>query len=87
MAEEGGLDRPLYCLDGIAVEGCDFVDVGQVLQPGGVIPVTVKSLLFAGAGADVPGTGEHRLQADEPGQREADGYAGIAISTSDSVRG
>ncbi len=52
LLEEVGCSRPVFCLDGITVEGCDFVDIGNVLQPGRVIPVAVKSLLFATAGRD-----------------------------------
>lgn len=59
--------RPVFCLDGIAVEGCDYVDIGKVLHPGEVVPVAVKSLLFANAGASEPPEGATVDRAAESG--------------------
>jgi ethanolamine utilization protein EutA len=47
LAEEAGLRRPLVVLDGIELASLDYLDVGPYLDPPGVVPVVVKSLLFA----------------------------------------
>jgi ethanolamine utilization protein EutA (predicted chaperonin) len=39
--------RPFVCLDNLALDELDFVDIGQQLLPAGVYPVVVKSLLFS----------------------------------------
>ncbi len=35
-------------IDGVLLKEFDFVDIGEVIQPAGVVPVVIKSLLFAG---------------------------------------
>lgn len=55
LTEEAGLRRRLIVLDGVELADFDFIDVGAYLDPPGVLPVLIKSLLFdaeAGAGAD-----------------------------------
>lgn len=47
MADEFGPSVPLLCLDHIATQPFDFVDVGRPVPPAGVFPVVIKSLLFA----------------------------------------
>ncbi len=47
LVEETGLKRPLVVLDGIELGSLDYLDVGQFLDPPGVVPVVIKSLLFA----------------------------------------
>ena len=37
----------MVCIDGISLQDLDFVDVGELIAPPGVVPVVVKSLLFA----------------------------------------
>jgi ethanolamine utilization protein EutA (predicted chaperonin) len=54
LAEETGLRRRLIVLDGVELTDFDFVDVGEYLNPPGVLPVLIKSLLFA---ADVGDAG------------------------------
>jgi ethanolamine utilization protein EutA len=51
LTEEAGLRRRLIVLDGIELADFDFIDVGEYLDPPGVLPVLIKSLLFA-SGAD-----------------------------------
>jgi ethanolamine utilization protein EutA len=51
LAEEAGLRRRLIVLDGVELSDFDFIDVGDYLDPPGVLPVLIKSLLF-GPGAD-----------------------------------
>jgi hypothetical protein len=35
-------------MEGIHVAEFDFIDIAQVVHPSEVVPVTIKSLLFAG---------------------------------------
>lgn len=46
LAEEVGLRAAVVALDELQLRELDFVDVGAVLHPAGVVPVVVKSLLF-----------------------------------------
>ncbi|WP_306395616.1 ethanolamine ammonia-lyase reactivating factor EutA [Telluria beijingensis] len=46
---ELGLDCGLVSVDGIALRELDFIDIGAVLEPSGVVPVVIKSLLFHAA--------------------------------------
>ncbi len=48
LHDELQLEGPLVSVDGIALRELDFVDVGEWLDPPGVVPVVIKSLLFAG---------------------------------------
>ena len=45
LGEELGADR-FICLDGLRAREFDYVDVGSMVSPAGVVPVVVKSLLF-----------------------------------------
>jgi ethanolamine utilization protein EutA len=47
LAEECPKRRNVFVLDGLQLFELDFVDVGEVLRPAGVVPVVVKSLAFA----------------------------------------
>jgi ethanolamine utilization protein EutA len=55
LIEETGLRRRLIVLDGVELADFDFIDVGGYLDPPGVLPVLIKSLLFA-SGADGDGS-------------------------------
>ncbi len=46
LKSETGLSGPLISIDGVQLQDLDFVDLGQFLNPPGVIPVVIKSLLF-----------------------------------------
>jgi len=37
---------PLLCLDGVTLHDFDFIDLGDILEPSGTVPVTIKSLIF-----------------------------------------
>jgi ethanolamine utilization protein EutA len=37
----------LVCIDGVELHELDYIDVGELIAPPGVVPVVVKSLLFA----------------------------------------
>ena len=41
------LARPLISIDGVQLKELDFVDIGELLTPPGVVPVVIKSLLFS----------------------------------------
>ena len=43
------LDWPgkIVCIDGVELHELDYIDVGELIAPPGVIPVVIKSLLFA----------------------------------------
>ena len=49
LHDELGLVGAVVCIDGIALRELDFVDVGEWLDPPGVVPVVIKSLLFPAA--------------------------------------
>lgn len=49
LHEELHLDGQLVSIDGISLRELDFVDVGEILEPAGVVPVVIKSLLFPSA--------------------------------------
>ncbi|MDB5748222.1 MAG: eutA [Massilia sp.] len=46
LHQELQLDGSLVSLDGVTLRALDFVDVGAMLDPPGVLPVVIKSLLF-----------------------------------------
>jgi len=43
------LDWPgkIVCLDGVELHELDYIDIGELIAPPGVVPVVIKSLLFA----------------------------------------
>ena len=41
------LDGKLVSIDGVQLRELDFVDIGELLDPPGVVPVVIKSLLFS----------------------------------------
>lgn len=47
LAERFAGARPVICLDGLTLSPLDFVDIGQVIEPSGALPVVIKSLLFS----------------------------------------
>jgi ethanolamine utilization protein EutA (predicted chaperonin) len=47
LSGELGVRRDLIALDGIELSELDYIDVGEYLDPPGVLPVVIKSLLFA----------------------------------------
>jgi ethanolamine utilization protein EutA len=52
LTEETGLRRHLIVLDGVELADFDFIDVGEYLDPPGVLPVLIKSLLFTSGAGD-----------------------------------
>jgi ethanolamine utilization protein EutA len=47
LHRELNLRGPIVSIDGVQLQELDYVDVGQLLSPPGVVPVVVKSLLFS----------------------------------------
>jgi ethanolamine utilization protein EutA len=44
---EMNLPGAIVSIDGVGLQDLDFIDVGQLLTPPGVVPVVIKSLLFS----------------------------------------
>ena len=42
-----GLERRVVSVDGVELNDLDFIDIGELLTPPGVVPVVIKSLLFS----------------------------------------
>jgi ethanolamine utilization protein EutA len=63
LTDEAGLRRRLVVVDGIELTDFDFIDVGEYQNPPGVLPVLIKSLLFASVSGDpaVGGTGRRMV--------------------------
>ena len=47
LHDELHLDGRIVSIDGIKLQELDFVDIGELLDPPGVVPVVIKSLLFS----------------------------------------
>jgi ethanolamine utilization protein EutA len=47
LRHELGLAGDLVSIDGVQLHELDFVDVGELISPPGVVPVVIKSLLFS----------------------------------------
>jgi ethanolamine utilization protein EutA len=37
----------IMSIDGVQLQDLDFVDVGELMTPPGIVPVVIKSLLFS----------------------------------------
>jgi ethanolamine utilization protein EutA len=47
IQHELGLSGPLVAIDGVQLKELDYLDVGELIDPPGVVPVVIKSLLFS----------------------------------------
>jgi ethanolamine utilization protein EutA len=47
LHHECHLEGKIVSIDGVQLRELDFVDVGELLDPPGVVPVVIKSLLFS----------------------------------------
>jgi ethanolamine utilization protein EutA len=47
LDRELGIHSHLISVDGVRLKDLDFVDLGEFMNPPGVIPVVIKSLLFS----------------------------------------
>ncbi len=57
LKQELGVQSDVMSIDGMQLKEFDYVDIGELIEPANVVPVVIKSLLFAG-------THDHHL-ADE----------------------
>lgn len=57
LTQELGVQQPVVCLDGVRLEEFDYVDIGELIRPAGVVPVIIKSLLFDAPAQPVSGSG------------------------------
>jgi ethanolamine utilization protein EutA len=49
LVHELGMGGPLVIVDGLDLRDLDYVDIGEVVRPAGVVPVVIKSLVFPAA--------------------------------------
>jgi ethanolamine utilization protein EutA len=63
LRDEVQVPVPVVCLDGIALQELDYVDIGELIRPSFVVPLVIKSLLFT-ARDDAPDTAEILLLED-----------------------
>jgi ethanolamine utilization protein EutA len=47
LDRELGLGSDIIAIDGVQLKDLDFVDLGEFLNPPGVVPIVIKSLLFS----------------------------------------
>jgi len=44
--EEMKLGNPVISIDGLELKQFDFIDIGEMLESSGAVPVVIKSLIF-----------------------------------------
>ena len=49
--EELKLENPVISIDGLELRQFDFIDIGQMLESSGAVPVVIKSLIFPASAA------------------------------------
>ena len=54
LVEEIGVPFGVICIDGVDLSEFDYLDVGRVLEPSGVVPLVVRTLLFPGHDESAP---------------------------------
>ncbi len=47
LADELQVLRPVISVDGVKLQELDYVDIGKMVEPASVVPIVIKSLLFA----------------------------------------
>ena len=47
LCDELGLQGQLISIDGVQLQDLDFVDIGEMMTPPGVVPLVIKSLVFS----------------------------------------
>jgi ethanolamine utilization protein EutA len=50
LKQDIGIPNHVVSIDGMTLKEFDYVDIGEVIRPTNVVPVVIKSLLFAGTG-------------------------------------
>jgi ethanolamine utilization protein EutA len=46
LKNDFALENHILAIDGVTLHDFDFIDLGEVLEPSGTVPVTIKSLVF-----------------------------------------
>jgi ethanolamine utilization protein EutA len=46
LKDDFAIENALLCLDSVTLHDFDFIDLGNILEPSGTVPVTIKSLIF-----------------------------------------
>lgn len=67
LTEELGVRQPVVCLDGVRLEEFDYVDIGELIRPAGVVLVIIKSLLFDAPDQLVSGSGVLARESESAG--------------------
>ena len=49
LKQELDVAGDVMSIDGMQLKEFDYVDIGEVIEPAYVVPVVIKSLLFAGS--------------------------------------
>jgi ethanolamine utilization protein EutA len=49
--EEMKLENPVISIDGLELKQFDFIDIGEMLESSGAVPVVIKSLIFPASAA------------------------------------
>jgi ethanolamine utilization protein EutA len=49
--EEMKLSNPVVSIDGLELKEFDFIDIGEMLESSGAVPVVIKSLIFPSSAA------------------------------------
>jgi ethanolamine utilization protein EutA len=52
LHEEAKLPSPLVSIDGLELREFDYIDVGEMIEASGAVPVVIKSLIFPGQAPD-----------------------------------
>jgi len=47
LVDELGATGALIVVDGLDLRDLDYIDIGEIVRPAGVVPVIIKSLVFA----------------------------------------
>jgi ethanolamine utilization protein EutA len=47
LREEFGVTSPLIAVDGVRLRAFDYIDIGALIEPPGVVPIVIKSLVFS----------------------------------------
>ena len=51
LREEMKLANPVVSIDGLELKAFDYVDIGEILENSGAVPVVIKSLIFPASAA------------------------------------
>jgi ethanolamine utilization protein EutA len=51
FCEEMKIANPVISIDGLELKQFDFIDIGEMLESSGAVPVVIKSLIFPASAA------------------------------------